>query len=224
MARAARVVVVDDHPLLRTGIVETLGRHPDLVVIGEGENAGDACQLVATLRPDLAILDLGMPGDTFSAVRTIVTVSPGTKVVMLTASGFEADLLSSLQSGVKGYVLKGTNGRELIRILLAVHGGGAYVPPELATAALVGRKNGQSAQIEQLTGREDAILENVAQGMTNKEIANKLCMAEKTVKHHMTKIMEKLRARNRVEVALIARERTPASNSDPNRPFFGSPR
>lgn len=214
MARAATIIVVDDHPLLRTGIVETLRRNGELEIVGEGENAADACQLVATFRPDLALLDLAMPGDTLAAVRTIGSLSTETKVVILTASGSEEHLLHSLQSGAKGYVLKGTGGGELIRILIAIKDGGAYVPPALATAALVSRKSDHAAEAERLTRREDVILEHVARGLTNKEIGLKLSMAEKTVKHYMTRIMEKLHARNRVEAAMIIRERNLSSCPD----------
>jgi two-component system nitrate/nitrite response regulator NarL len=207
MLEPVRVIVADDHPLLRTGIVETIARHPDLAVVGEASNAADACQLAIALRPSIALMDIAMPGDTFLAVRSIIAASPETKIVMLTASSAQDDLLQSLRSGAKGYVLKGTGGAELVRVLLAINGGGAYVPPELATAALVGSSRTRMDFVGRLTGREDTILDHVGRGMTNKEVAIKLSMAEKTVKHHMTKIMEKLRVRNRVEAAMFARDR-----------------
>ncbi|MDB5592277.1 response regulator transcription factor [Enterovirga sp.] len=213
MVSSISIVVADDHPLLRAGIVEAVSRDPRLKVIGEAATAADACQLATMFRPNLVLLDVCMPGDTFLAVRTILEACPDTKVVMLTASCSEADLLRSLQSGAKGYVLKGSGGAELIRILLAVHEGGAYVPPEL-TNALIIKKCDRASPCRDLTGREDVILEHVARGLTNKEIALELHVAEKTVKHHMTRIMDKLKARNRVEAAIAHTRATPASANE----------
>jgi len=158
------------------------------------------------------LLDVSMPGGGVQAVREIARSFPVVKVVMLTVSEHEDDVTASLRAGARGYILKGVAARELISILRSVAAGDVYVTPSLA-ATLLFELSGATATsarsplspLDELTERERQILERVAAGDSNKEIASALQLSEKTVKHHMTNILQKLQVRNRVEAALMAK-------------------
>lgn len=213
MTEKIQIVVIDDHPLFREGVVNKLKAERDFEIVGEGETAAEAIRLVAELVPDLLLLDISIPGGGLNAAQTIAAQSPVTKVVMLTASEEEEDLFTALKTGAKAYVLKGVTPRELIRILRAVHDGEAYVTPTLAASLIsemVGMPTGSrrsSNPLDVLTEREREILNLLASGQSNKEIGQKLFLSEKTIKHHMTNILQKLQVRNRVEAALLAQKR-----------------
>ncbi|GGJ69557.1 LuxR C-terminal-related transcriptional regulator [Deinococcus aquiradiocola] len=202
-----RVVIVDDHPLFREGVAAALGSDGDLEVVGEGSSGPEALTLATTLLPDLLLLDLNLPGGGLSALRAVSAACPVTKIVMLTFSEEESDVLASLKGGARGYILKGVAGRELRQILRAVQAGEVYITPALAAGVLVemasARREG-AGPLHDLTPRERQILEGVAGGRSNKEIGRDLDLTEKTVKHYMTNILQKLQVRNRVEAALIA--------------------
>lgn len=214
MTDKIRVVLVDDHPLLRDGVASTLNAEPDLEVVGQGCNAQEALTLARDLLPDLIMLDVSMDGGGINAARAIAAACPIVKILMLTVSEDEEDVLAALKVGARGYVLKGVGGPELVRIVRSINGGEPYVTPSLA-ASLLGelreqRKDEVSAPdpLSELTGRERQILELVATGRSNKEIADELFLSEKTVKHYMTNILQKLQVRNRVEAALLAQKST----------------
>lgn len=207
--KAIRVAVVDDHPMFRAGVVQILSGNPVFEVVGEGASADDALKLAADLKPDLMLLDISMPGCGVAAAATIVKQQPSINVIMLTASEAEENVTATLESGVKGYLLKGTSGPELIRVAQSVCCGESYVTPTLAAKLLFQIKQKQTEQKAQqrdghseLTSREEQVLDYVAQGLTNKEIARALDLSEKTVKHYMTIIMQKLQVRNRVEAVI----------------------
>lgn len=206
-ADTVRIVIVDDHPLFREGVAATLSAEPELEVIGEGGTAEDALHLSTTLLPDVMLLDLNLPGGGLQAARAVTAACPVTKIVMLTFSEEEADVLQSLKAGARGYILKGVSGRELRRIVKAVQAGEVYITPTLAAGVLVEMASPGRSQhnpLNELTPRERQILEGVASGRSNKEIARNLELTEKTVKHYMTNILQKLQVRNRVEAALLA--------------------
>lgn len=209
-----RIVLVDDHPLLREGVANTLAAETDFEVVGQGANADDALRLASELLPDLILLDISMEGGGLNAARSIATACPIVTIVMLTVSEDEEDVLAALKAGARGYVLKGVSGPELILIVRAVHAGDPYVSPALAASLLVElRQDPRAASPPQdpladLTSRERQILEHVAMGRSNKEVADALFLAEKTVKHYMTNILQKLHVRNRVEAALLAQGRS----------------
>lgn len=213
MGDKIRIVVVDDHPLFRDGVVHTLTTEPDFEIAGQGTTADEAVELVGRLLPDLILLDLGIPGGGLKAAEKIVTACPATKIVMLTASTEEDDLMAALKAGAKAYVLKGASARELVTILREVWGGQSYVAPALAAHLLSAMTSSplktplSSDPLDQLTERERQILDHVAAGLSNKEIGQKLHLAEKTVKHYMTNVLQKLQVRNRVEVALLVQQR-----------------
>lgn len=214
MSERTSVVIVDDHPLFRDGVVQTLSAYPDFEVIGEGSSAAEAINLCQDLLPDLLLLDISIPGGGLNAAREIANCCPVSNIVILTASEAEEDLLAAFKIGARGYVLKGVSARELIRILKAVSAGESYVTPNLA-ASLLSELSGvkrlsqkEENPLANLTERERQILELVARGHSNKEVGLELFLSEKTVKHHMTNILQKLQVRNRVEAVLLARGET----------------
>jgi two-component system, NarL family, nitrate/nitrite response regulator NarL len=157
-------------------------------------------------------LDVNMPGGGVEAARAISSACPVIKIIMLTVSESEEHVHQAMEAGVRGYVLKGTSGHELVNTLRAVARGEYYVTPRLAARILALSKRPQKATDNQeafpeLTKREEQILDRVARGLTNKEIAKDLHISEKTVKHYMTNIMQKLQVRNRVEAALVFKKK-----------------
>ncbi len=211
MTEPFQVVIVDDHPLFREGVVSTLCAEPDIEVVGQGETAEDALRLGAEWLPDVLLLDISIPGGGLTAIPKIAAACPVTKIVMLTASEEEDDVVAALQAGARGYIVKGVSARELVRILRAIQAGEAYVTPALAASLLSvmsARLPGERGTnpLQDLTEREQQILELVAAGQSNKEIGQQLFLSEKTVKHYMTNILQKLHVRNRVEAALLAQK------------------
>jgi DNA-binding NarL/FixJ family response regulator len=199
-----RIVVADDHPMFRAGVVASLAAQPDIEVVGEGASAPEAVSLVAQHSPDVALLDIAMPGGGLSAARDISAASPATRVVMLTVSEDEDDLLAAMKAGASGYVLKGAAASELVNVLRTVNAGEVYVAPGLAWGLLREMSRPRSAPLDELSAREHEVLELVAAGLSNQEIGDRLSLAEKTIKHYMTSILSKLRVRSRVEAALLA--------------------
>jgi two-component system, NarL family, nitrate/nitrite response regulator NarL len=217
-----RVAVIDDHPMFREGVAQTIKASEALELVGVGANFDDAVRLVSEARPDVILLDIEMPGGGLEATRTIAALGTGAKIVILTGSESEEHVSAALSAGASAYVLKGVSGSDLLRTILAVHKGDTYVTPDLAARMLrsfsqrtVEKKS--EKDISTLTPREEDILDCLVTGQTNKEIAIRLKIGEKTVKHYMTNIMHKLQVRNRVEAALKARRRLPGLGSGRER-------
>lgn len=209
-----RVVIIDDHPMFRDGVSRTLNSNANIEVVAEGENSKDAIRLAQTLMPDIILLDISMPGGGIKAVGVIARTCPVVKIAMLTVSEHEDDVMKSLHAGAIGYILKGIGGQELIEIVGGVHKGDSYVSPGLAARMLSEMKNmplhdADSRDIfSELTAREEQILESVSRGLSNKEIGRELDITEKTVKHYVTNVLQKLQVRNRVEAALLSQKRS----------------
>jgi two-component system nitrate/nitrite response regulator NarL len=204
-----RIAIVDDHPLFREGVARSLGEIGGFEVVGEGASAEDAERLVGAVAPDIVLLDISMPGGGLAAAASILAGHPGQKIVMLTVSETNADVAQALNAGVRGYVLKGVGSKTLAEILHSVATGENYVSPTLSArllSDLLQPANRKPDPIRQLTGREAEILRLVAEGLSNKEVAARLALQEKTVKHHMTRVLAKLNVRNRTEAALLMRE------------------
>lgn len=207
-----QVVLIDDHPLFREGVAYALQAEPDIEVVGQGGSMEEAVRLCCDLLPDLLLLDIGIPGGGIQAAQQIATACPATRIVMLTASAEDDDLVAALKAGARAYILKGVAARELVRVLRSVWAGQSYVTPALAASLLVEMVSGQqpsrptASPLDDLTERERQILECVAAGLSNKETGQRLHLSEKTVKHYMTNILEKLQVRNRVEAALLAQK------------------
>jgi len=204
MSDPIRVLVADDHPLFREGVITSLRSVPDMQVIGQAENADEAVRLREEL-PDIALLDVTMPGGGIEAARKIASACPATRIVMLTVSEDEDDLLEAMKAGASGYVLKGVSARELAAVVRSVSAGDVYVAPSLAFGLLREMSRPRSSDpLAELSSRERQVLELVASGLSNQEIGLKLGLAEKTIKHYMTNILTKLQVRSRVEAALLA--------------------
>jgi two-component system, NarL family, nitrate/nitrite response regulator NarL len=201
-----RVLVVDDHPLFRQGVLFTLGRNPEITVVGEGENGHQAVEQAQLLRPDVLLLDITMPGFTgLQAAVEVKRVSPETSIVILTASEDGDDLLSAMKAGAMGYVVKGAGAAEIVDAVMAVARGEAYITPKMAGNLLrVMTHKPTNDPLAELTDRERQVLELVARGLSNKEVGAELGLAEKTVKHYLTAVLQKLHVRSRVEAALLA--------------------
>lgn len=209
-----KIVIVDDHALFRDGLATILAAEDDIQIQGQGGSADEAIQLVKDFQPEIILLDLDMPGGGLEAARVISNDFPSTKIIILTASEEDDHLLSALKMGVNAYILKGVAARELLKILRSVVDGESYIPPALAASVLLemniakshNKKNPENP-IDSLTEREKEILECLAKGLSNKEIGQQLYLSEKTVKHHITNILQKLQVRNRTEAALLAQKR-----------------
>jgi DNA-binding NarL/FixJ family response regulator len=206
MPNALRVAVIDDHPMFRESVVETLTSAGSFEIVGEGATADDALKLAQDLVPDVVLLDLRLPGGGVQAAAGIASVCPTVRVIMLTASDSEQDVIAALRSGAQGYILKSSSGLELVETVRDVARGNSYVAPNLAGRVLVNRGKQIEAVVvdpfRYLTSYEEKIFALVSKGMSNKEVARSLSCTERTVKHHMTNIMQKLNVRNRVEAAL----------------------
>lgn len=219
MADHTRIVVADDHPLLRQGVVQVLDAEPDFQVVGEAGTVDEVVSRVKELSPDLVVLDLGMPGGGgMAAIARISAESPSTAILVLTVSEDRDDLMKALRTGALGYVLKGVSGVGLAHAVRVVAGGDAYVSPSLAGAMLYEITH-EASPLDRLTDREREVLELLAGGLTNREIGARLYLAEKTVKHHMTSVLQKLQVRSRLEAALLAqREMRGRGESTPPDP------
>ena len=191
-----RVLVVDDHPLFRQGVLFTLSHNPDIEVVGEGENGRQAVQMAQQFRPDVLLLDITMPGmDGLQAAAEVSRLVPETRIVMLTASEEGDDLMAAMKAGAG----------EIVTAVLAASRGEAYITPKMAGNLLREMTHKPSADpLSELTERELQVLELVARGMSNKEVGIELNLAEKTVKHYLTSVLQKLHVRSRVEAALLA--------------------
>ena len=219
MSDSIRVVVADDHPLFREGVITSLRAVPDVDVVGEAQNAEEAVRVVRDELPDVVLLDVTMPGGGIEAARKIASACPATRIVMLTVSEDEDDLLEAMKAGASGYVLKGVSARELASVVRSVSAGEVYVAPTLAFGLLREMSKPRSSDpLAELSSRERQVLELVANGLSNQEIGLKLGLAEKTIKHYMTNILTKLQVRSRVEAALLAARvglGQPGSNTPP---------
>jgi two-component system, NarL family, nitrate/nitrite response regulator NarL len=210
-----RLVIVDDHSIFREGLLSVLSTEPDIEIVGEGASAEDALRLARELLPDIIFLDISMPGGGLTAAQSIVENYPVVKIIILTGSEGEAHVLTALKTGARAYVLKGVAARELVNILHMVQSGEIYVTPTLAASLLsemtAGPRNDPSeGAFDKLTEREHEILALIAAGTSNKEIALQLHLTEKTVKHYVTNILQKLQVQNRVQAAILALKTPPA--------------
>ncbi len=203
MSDAIRVAVADDHPMFRAGVVGSLREVQGIEVVGEAGDAESALSLARTELPDVIILDIAMPGGGLTAAREIAAACPATRIVMLTVSEDEDDLLAAVKAGASGYVLKGAGAGELVSVIRSVNAGEVYVAPALAWGMLREMQTPRTSPFDELTEREREVLELVAEGLSNQEVGDRLGLAEKTIKHYMTNILGKLQVRSRVEAALL---------------------
>lgn len=207
MADHLKVVVVDDHSLFRAGVVQSLHLDDGIRVVAEGSSGSDAVRLTESHTPDLILLDISMPGNGIEAVTEIMKLPHQPRIVMLTVSECEDQIVQALEAGAVGYVLKGIDARHLIEVVKSVAAGGMFVSPNL-THRLVSSLQAKPKfnPFASLTNQEQRTLRLVALGKSNRAIGEELGVLERTVKFHMTSIMRKLNVTNRVEAALMARD------------------
>lgn len=208
MSEGYRVLVADDHPLFRQGVIDVLSAEPDIAVISEAATGEDALQKARETLPDLIVIDLDMPGQGgVATIKDLAEECPASGILVLTVSEDPVHLMEALRNGARGYVLKGVSAPGLIHAVRVVLGGDAYVSPALAGAMLYEMTHGATDPVDSLSEREREVLELLAEGLTNKEIGERLFLAEKTVKHYMSNVLQKLHLRSRVEAALLAQRR-----------------
>jgi two-component system nitrate/nitrite response regulator NarL len=213
MTAPIRLAVVDDHPLFREGVARCL-KDMDFEIVAQGSSKDDALRIVEQQRPDIILMDISMPGGGLSAIAPILERHPEQNIVMLTVSELTDDVTQALKSGAKGYVLKGVGYQVLAQILRTVASGESYLSPTLSARVVsdLSRSTAPVSRslIDELNARQKQILTLVASGLSNKRIALQLGVHEKTIKHHMTRIMAKLHASNRTEAAIALRDATSA--------------
>lgn len=206
MSDTIRILLADDHPLFRDGVAHSLSVEPDFEIIAQAESGEKAVELANELHPDIVLLDVSMTGiGGIEAARKIALNIPGVRIMMLTVSENRENLMAALKVGAHGYVLKGVSASELRTITRRVACGEAYVTPALAADMLTEFSQPHPLDsFSELTPREVDILQLLSQGLTNRQIGERMFLAEKTVKHYMTSILQKLHVRSRTEAAVIA--------------------
>lgn len=202
MSDAIRVMVVEDHHIVRQGLVALLGTVPDIEVVTEASDGQQAVEMFREHRPDVTLLDLRLP--VLGGVEVLTRIrqqTPGARVIVLTTFDGDEDIYRALQAGARGYLLKGMRTDELLDAIRAVHAGKTRIPPIVAER-LANRLNGQD-----LTARELEVLKLIVAGKSNKEIGSELSISEATVKTHMNNILSKLSVSDRTQAATTALQR-----------------
>ncbi|TAM70866.1 MAG: response regulator transcription factor [Chloroflexota bacterium] len=216
-----RLLVVDDHEVVREGLVALLDRRPGLQVVGEAGTVADAISLAARLQPDLIVMDVRLPdGSGVEACRQIRSERPETRVIMLTSYPDEEAVLSAIMAGASGYLLKQIRARDLVAALETVSQGGSLLDPAVTERVLERIRRIAAAdvpdEIAALTPQERKILALVAEGKTNREIAGEVFLSDKTVKNYVSSILSKLNLERRAQAAaFVARHRLPGSGDGP---------
>ncbi|MFL6140659.1 MAG: response regulator [Labedaea sp.] len=198
-----RVLIVDDHAIVRTGLAQLLGTTEDLRLVGEAANGEQAVALAAELRPDVVLMDLSMPGlDGVRATARILAEQPDTHVLVLTSFSDQARILDALAAGAEGYLLKHTEPERILSGIREIVAGGSPLDPKAARVLLTNRRTPRAGG--HLTDREREVLRMVGDGMPNKTIARRLGISERTVKAHLTSVYQQLGVTDRTQAALWA--------------------
>jgi DNA-binding NarL/FixJ family response regulator len=198
-----RVLIVDDHAVVRRGLSDLLGAADGITVVGAVDDGSLALQAVTSLEPDIVLMDLSMPGvDGIEGTRQVLQARPDTRVIVLTSFSENARILAALEAGAVGYLLKDAEPEDIVRAVHDSFAGGVPISPGAARALLPG--NRPAARSEALTAREREVLTLVAAGLPNKSIARRLAISEKTVKAHLTRVFTVLGVQDRTSAALWA--------------------
>lgn len=216
MTTKIRLAVVDDHPVVRRGVIETFAEEGDFELVGEGGCADDAVRIARQTSPDLLLLDVSMPGGGIEAAAVVRAERPDVRIAMLSIREDLATVRAALKAGAKGFISKGIDSSELISCARKILRGDDYVSPELAArllsldagageADLAPRRSQLPVSRAHLTQREEQIFRLLGEGLSNSEIAQRIGLTENTVKHYITPLLHKLGVRNRTEAALLAR-------------------
>lgn len=207
MSETIRILVADDHPVVRDGLTAILSTQADLQVVAEAGSGPEALARAAQTQPDVVLLDLEMPEmDGVQVLRRLRDEQPQVKVIIFTAFDTDERILAAVQAGAQGYLLKGAPRGELFNAVRVVHEGGSLLQPVVASKLLrqMSQDQEKTDAPETLTPREKEVLQRLAQGLQNKEIAAALVISERTVKFHVSSILAKLDAGNRTEAVAIA--------------------
>ncbi len=203
--RRIRVLVVDDHALVRSGLEQLFATTDDIELVGTACNGNEAIQRVEELRPDVVLMDLSMPElDGVEATRRISMTHPASHVLVLTSFSDQTRILDALGAGADGYLLKHSDPDDIAEAIRTVHAGGSPLDPKAARMLLESRRARQA--VPQLTDREREVLQLVRSGLANKQIARRLGIAERTVKAHLTSVFQRLGVTDRTQAALWASE------------------
>jgi len=218
------VVVVDDHPLFRSGVVQAIEVDESIQVVAEGNSVSEAIELARQHQPDVMLLDISLPGgDGIKAAAAISATEHPPRMLMLTASAESSDVMRAIDAGAAGYVLKGINATDLIQAVKSVASGESFMSPNLSFNLLTAlSRAAKPAPLAMLTPQEQRILQMVSTGLGNREIGERLGVCEKTVKYHVTNLFRKLNVRNRVEAALILAEHAQAKRPGSSNPLHRS--
>ena len=200
------VIIVDDHAIVRQGLRTYLDLQPDIEVVGEAANGSEAIALARETLPDIVLMDLVMPNtDGVEATRAITVLSPSTRVIVLTSFSEDEKVFASIKAGAQGYLMKDVLPAELVRAIRTVHRGEAQLDPEIARKLMQEFTNPQpTTPKHDLTERELEVLRLIAQGKSNKDISDELVLSEKTVKTHVSNILQKLHLSDRTQAAVYA--------------------
>src|SRR6266568_5884731 len=202
-----RVVVVDDHPIVRQGLVSVLSDEDDLEVVGEAGSGREAVALVSRVRPDVVLLDLEMADmDGVAAIPQLLAAVPGAGVMVFTAYDTDERVLGAVRAGARGYLLKGASADEIARGIRTLHAGGSYLEPRVASRVIAEVASPRRTALA-LSPRELEVLRLVADGLPTKQIAVSLSISERTVKFHVNSIFHKLGADNRAQAVALAAQR-----------------
>ena len=208
MSEQIRILLADDHPVVRDGLVAILSTQPDFEIVGQAGNGRSAIEQVAAKNPDVVLLDIEMPEmDGVETLRRLRTADPNVRVIMFTAFDTDERIVTAVQAGAQGYLLKGAPRNELFNAIRVVHGGGSLLQPIVAHKLMQQVAQPPELPLEQLTPRELEVLHELALGLQNKEIAAKLVISERTVKFHVSAILGKLNVGNRTEAVTVAAQR-----------------
>ncbi|MET0903235.1 MAG: response regulator transcription factor [Acidimicrobiales bacterium] len=206
-----RLLVVDDHPVVREGLRSYLGSREGLEVVGEAADVDGAVSAASSLRPDVVLLDLVMPGGGgMAALPLLLELDPAPRVIVLTSFGADDQALAAVRAGAAGWLGKDVPPAELESAIRTVHRGGSVLDPAAATRVLSevsnpsGNNGLKTSGLDQLTAREREVLALLGEGLTNKELAARLFVAEKTVKTHVSSVLSKLHLTDRTQAALFA--------------------
>ena len=198
-----RVLIADDHAIVRTGLSQLLGTADDLELAGATGDGAEAVTMAAELRPDVVLMDLSMPGtDGISATERIVAASPEVHVLVLTSFSDQARILDALQAGAEGYLLKHSEPEVILAGIREIVSGGSPLDPKAARVLLTNRRS--PGPETKLTDREQEVLDMVGAGLPNKTIARRLGISERTVKAHLTNVYQRLGVTDRTQAALWA--------------------